>query len=167
MNNCGENKVLINFLVSNGIMVLYNDPSYLLKSFSMISPKHPCWMTSWPPGLCSRSQQPLGCKSGLGAKEVEFLRSLHSVCLTFLMGLGLHFPLNCHWKHLLEKFSIPHTNSTGNITWIALFSSCKWRSLGSSHCNSAHLRLSVDALLPGSAGNPQSVHPAIQNLCAE
>lgn len=34
------------------------------------------------------------------------------------MGPSLPFPQNCHWKHLLEKFSIPHTNSTGNRTWM-------------------------------------------------
>lgn len=102
------------------------------------------------------------CKSGSEAKEVEFLRSLHSVCLTFLMGLDLHFPQNCHWKHLLEKCGMPHTNSTGNRTWIALCSSCKWRSLGSSYCNSVHLRPPVDALLSGNSY--QNHRPAIQNL---
>lgn len=107
-------------------MVLYNDPSYLLKSFSMISPKHPSWMTSWPPGLRPRSQQPLGCKSGSEAKEVEFLRSLHSVCLTFLMGLSLHFPLNCHWKHLLEKFSLIQQAIELDLLFLALASGGHW-----------------------------------------
>lgn len=83
-------------------------------------------------------------KCGSEAKEVEFLRSLHSVCLTLLMGPS---PQNCHWKHLLEKFSILHTNLTDNRTQIAPFSSSKWRPQGSRYCDSAHLRISVDCKL--------------------
>lgn len=73
------------------------------------------------------------------------------------MGPGLPFLQNCHWKHLLEKFSIPHTNSTGNRTWIALLSSSKWRSQGSGYCNSVHLRLLVDAVLSGNTDYPQTI----------
>ena len=96
------------------------------------------------------------CKSGSEAKEVEFLRRLHSVCLTFLMRADLPFPQNYHWKHLLEKVSRPRANSTGNQNLSV--SSCEWRSQGSSYCNSVHLRPPHQI-----TGNPHDDHSAIQN----